>query len=294
MKVYGFEELDASLELLPLAARRALDAAGLRLSRVAWGSLSLEQRKDLARRGAEPNVDVAEVQRIARAATPPPEVVPAVADPAPDRVPEAVRAAFVDCELSDAAWAALDALDRYALAKVAGKGRAERMRRAFDEIVGLSTLSTHLSADGSVRMVDVGQKPMSPRRAVAESFVQMGSDAFTRLASGSAGKGDVLATARLAGILAAKRTPELIPLCHGIQLTKVQVDIELEAATQVVRVAAVVETFDRTGVEMEALCAAAVGALTIYDMLKAYDRGMQIGPTRLVSKSGGRSGEFTR
>ncbi|MCK6534371.1 MAG: cyclic pyranopterin monophosphate synthase MoaC [Polyangiaceae bacterium] len=143
-------------------------------------------------------------------------------------------------------------------------------------------------------MVDVGQKASTLRRALAESRVSMGAEAFARLEGASAGKGDVLATARIAGIQAAKRTSDLIPLCHAIAITHVTVEIALDAPSRTAHVQASVETFDRTGVEMEALCAASVAALTVYDMLKAYDRSMEIGPTRLLSKSGGRSGDFAR
>jgi cyclic pyranopterin phosphate synthase len=107
-------------------------------------------------------------------------------------------------------------------------------------------------------------------------------------------KGDVLGTARLAGIIAAKKTADLIPLCHPLSLTKVTLELSEDSASSAVRIEARVEAMDRTGVEMEALTAASVAALTIYDMLKAFDRGMQIGPTRLLSKSGGRSGDYAR
>ena len=143
-------------------------------------------------------------------------------------------------------------------------------------------------------MVDVGEKPASLRRAAAESRVSLNAEAVERLQSASAPKGDVLGTARLAGIMAAKRTAELIPLCHTLQLTNVSVDLRLEPAARAVLIEARVETLDRTGVEMEALVAASIAALTVYDMLKAFDRTMEIGPTRLVAKSGGRSGDFQR
>jgi cyclic pyranopterin phosphate synthase len=106
-------------------------------------------------------------------------------------------------------------------------------------------------------------------------------------------KGDVLGTARLAGIMAAKRTPDIVPLCHPIALTHVGVELELDEQQSAVRITATVEAFDRTGVEIEALHAASAAALTVYDMLKAFDRSMEIGPTRLRSKSGGRSGDFS-
>ncbi|MEI9952361.1 MAG: cyclic pyranopterin monophosphate synthase MoaC [Pseudomonadota bacterium] len=160
--------------------------------------------------------------------------------------------------------------------------------------MGHSALSTHLGPAGGARMVDVSQKTASLRRAVAESRISMSADAFTRVKTASVPKGDVLGTARLAGIMAAKRTAELIPLCHPLALTKLDLTLELDDASSAIGVRATVEAFDRTGVEMEALTAVSVAALTVYDMLKGIDRAMEIGPTRLVSKSGGRSGDFTR
>ncbi|HEX3773891.1 MAG TPA: cyclic pyranopterin monophosphate synthase MoaC [Polyangiaceae bacterium] len=161
-------------------------------------------------------------------------------------------------------------------------------------MVGQSALSTHLAPSGGARMVDVSQKPASLRQAIAETRVAMTQAAFTRVEQQSAPKGDVLGTARLAGIMAAKRTSELIPLCHPLALTKLSVELELDATSHAIVVRATVEAFDRTGVEMEALTAVSVAALTVYDMLKGIDRGMEIGPTRLLSKSGGRSGDFAR
>ena len=143
-------------------------------------------------------------------------------------------------------------------------------------------------------MVGISEKAPSVRRAVATSAVTMSAEAFGRLERADAPKGDVLSVARIAGIQAAKRTWELIPLCHPLSLTRVDVTFELEQDARRLAVCAAVEAFDRTGVEMEALTAASVAALTVYDMLKAFDRGMELGPTRLVEKSGGRSGDFAR
>jgi cyclic pyranopterin phosphate synthase len=122
----------------------------------------------------------------------------------------------------------------------------------------------------------------------------MSKSAFERLSAVDTKKGDVIGTARIAGIMAAKRTPDLIPLCHPIALSKVTVDFELDEASYAVRIVATVEALDRTGVEMESLVAASVAGLTIYDMLKSVDRGMVLGPTELLEKSGGRSGRYTR
>jgi cyclic pyranopterin phosphate synthase len=146
---------------------------------------------------------------------------------------------------------------------------------------------THLDARGHAHMVDVGGKVATMREAVAQAVVTMNRDAFAALASGTAKKGDVLATARIAGIQAAKRTAELIPLCHPIALTRVE--LELDEPRCAVRVVATAASTDRTGVEMEALVAANLAALTVYDMLKAVDRSMAIGEVVLLRKTGGKS-----
>jgi cyclic pyranopterin monophosphate synthase len=143
-------------------------------------------------------------------------------------------------------------------------------------------------------MVDVTKKPKTERRAVAAAVVRMQPETAQRIARHEAPKGEVLATARIAGIMAAKRTPELIPLCHGIALTKVTVDLEVNAAGGQVLITATAEAFDRTGVEMEAMVAASVAGLTIYDMLKGMDREMVVSEVKLLEKSGGRSGHFRR
>ena len=149
---------------------------------------------------------------------------------------------------------------------------------------------THLDEEGRARMVDVGDKDVTDRRARAEATVAMKAETMAALRAGNTPKGDVLSTARIAGIQAAKQTPSLIPLCHAIALTGVEVGFELEA-TQV-RISVEARCRDRTGVEMEAMVAASVAALTIYDMLKAVDREMVIGGVRLLEKTGGRSGHF--
>lgn len=143
-------------------------------------------------------------------------------------------------------------------------------------------------------MVSVDGKPVTHRRAVAGATVRMRPETAARLARGDTPKGEVLAAARLAGIMAAKRTPELIPLCHGVALTHVAVDLAVDEAGAAVHVTAAAEAVDRTGVEMEAMVAASVACLTLYDMLKGIDREMVLGDVRLVEKSGGRSGHFRR
>jgi cyclic pyranopterin phosphate synthase len=151
---------------------------------------------------------------------------------------------------------------------------------------------THLDAAGAANMVDVSAKAVTARAAVAEGCVVMGAETLDIIRAGDAKKGDVLGTARLAGIMAAKRTHELIPLCHPLLLTKVGVDCALDETLPGVRVTAEARVAGQTGVEMEALTAVAVACLTIYDMVKAADRAMRIEGVRLVMKEGGRSGRF--
>lgn len=151
---------------------------------------------------------------------------------------------------------------------------------------------THLSASGEAHMVDVGDKQVTSRLAVAAGSVRMKPETLAMIIAGDAKKGDVIGTARLAGIMAAKKTSELIPLCHPLNLTKVSVEIEPDDALPGVRVTATARVDGKTGVEMEALTAASVACLTVYDMAKAVDRGMEIGDIRLVEKSGGKSGDW--
>ncbi|MDZ4168572.1 MAG: cyclic pyranopterin monophosphate synthase MoaC [Coriobacteriia bacterium] len=154
---------------------------------------------------------------------------------------------------------------------------------------------THLDESGNAHMVDVAGKPVTHRRAVASGYVEMAPATSRLIAEGSAAKGDVLAVARVAGIMAAKRTSELIPLCHPIALTHVAVDLSVvSSGRHGVAITATAETDGPTGVEMEALTAVSVAALTVYDMCKAVDRGMTIQEVRLELKEGGKSGTWTR
>ena len=153
---------------------------------------------------------------------------------------------------------------------------------------------THLDSEGRVRMVDVTEKAPTVRTAVASAEVRMRPDTFDMIRSHKVKKGNVLETARIAGVMAAKRTAELIPMCHPLKLTHVQVDFEPEPREHRIAVRASVRAVGQTGVEMEALTAAAVAALTIYDMCKAHDREMTIASIELVEKSGGKSGTFRR
>jgi cyclic pyranopterin phosphate synthase len=153
---------------------------------------------------------------------------------------------------------------------------------------------THLDEHGTARMVDVGGKPQTARRAVARALVRMDPATAARVAAGDAPKGDVLGTARIAGIQAAKRAGELIPLCHPLPLDHVDVEAEVDAAAGTITLTAEARVTARTGVEMEAMTAASVAALTVYDMVKGLEKGVEIASVVLLEKSGGRSGEWRR
>jgi cyclic pyranopterin phosphate synthase len=149
---------------------------------------------------------------------------------------------------------------------------------------------THLDEAGAARMVDVGGKPATARRAVASGVITMSTAALAAIRAGNAPKGDVLSAARIAGIMAAKRTGDLIPLCHPLGLEAVNVDFDYEDSA--IRATATASLTGRTGVEMEAMVAVSVALLTIYDMAKAIDKGMVIGQVRLIAKTGGKSGDW--
>ncbi len=153
---------------------------------------------------------------------------------------------------------------------------------------------THFNEAGEARMVDVGAKAATRRRAIAEGWIRLLPATLELILTGGHKKGDVLGIARVAGIMGAKRTADLVPLCHPLALTHIRVDLEPEVETARVRCRARVETLGQTGVEMEALCAVQVALLTIYDMCKAVDKGMVIETVRLVEKLGGRSGHWRR
>jgi cyclic pyranopterin phosphate synthase len=153
---------------------------------------------------------------------------------------------------------------------------------------------THLDAEGRARMVDVGGKAETARTARAEGSITMSIEALDAIERNALAKGDAIAAARIAGIMAAKRTPELIPLCHPIALTDTGVDLEVDRSLPGIRATAWASTRGRTGVEMEALTAVTVALLTIYDMAKALDRGMEISDVRLTEKRGGKSGDWKR
>ncbi|WP_147125108.1 cyclic pyranopterin monophosphate synthase MoaC [Shimia ponticola] len=151
---------------------------------------------------------------------------------------------------------------------------------------------SHFDASGQAHMVDVSEKEITSRIAVAETTVTMASATMDHVLAGTAKKGDVLGTARLAGIMAAKKTADLIPLCHPLPITKVGIELTPDETTSTVRIEATVKTTGQTGVEMEALTAASVAALTLYDMLKAVDKNMVISGTRVILKDGGKSGRY--
>ena len=297
---FAFEEPNAALAVIPLAARRALDAAGVRLSLEAWRGLSLDERRALIAAGAGAQVDFASVEHLAERARPVPERVAPAADPEQIAAELAAAAGTRHVEL-ERAWPELTPLKRYALVKLARSRKTEaaerraRLERAFDELLPRQARNlTHLTPEGEAHMVDVSQKPATARQAIARGFVAMKPETLAALEAGNTPKGDVLAVARIAGIQAAKRTPELIPLCHAVQLTGVEVELAPSATPAGVTITATARAFDRTGVEMEALVAVSAAALTLYDMLKAVDRGMRIVNVELVAKSGGRSGDFRR
>ena len=151
---------------------------------------------------------------------------------------------------------------------------------------------THFEESGQARMVEVGTKSVTERKAVARGAISMQPETLQLVVGGDVKKGDVLGVARLSGIMAAKRTSELIPLCHPLRLTSITIDFNPDPDTSEIIIQATVNAKDRTGVEMEALVAVAAAALTIYDMCKSYDRGMIINDIRLLEKSGGKSGNY--
>ena len=151
---------------------------------------------------------------------------------------------------------------------------------------------SHFDAKGDAHMVDVSEKPVTSRIAVARGHISMQPDTFTLISEGRAKKGDVLSVARLAGIMGAKKTPDLIPLCHPLPIAKVAVELTLDPELPGVQIEATVKTTGQTGVEMEALTAVSIAALTVHDMVKAVDKGMVISDIRVVLKDGGKSGRY--
>ncbi len=281
--VFSFEDIGDDLPLLPLAARRALDVAGRRLSLSAWQRLSLPERQCLVREGSNDTVDVSAVT--AAIATAEPAASPISAD---DESRLSNRPAPLP--LSDERWAELSKLQRFAILHLVKRDNAQRLREALAEIA--PARPTHIDEHGDARMVDVGEKSITHRRAVARAVVRMKPQTAQLVTAATAPKGDVLATARIAAIMGAKRTSDLIPLCHPIALSRVDVSFDVDAPEGRITVMATADAHDRTGVEMEAMTAASVAALTIYDMLKGIEKGIVIGEIVLVEKRGGRSGHY--
>jgi cyclic pyranopterin phosphate synthase len=406
--IFPFEDVLPDFEFVPLAARRALDLAGVRLTLEAWRSLKREDRKGLAALGAPDDVDVDAVFVVAGRAHPQPTRIAPASDPDPVEPPEAlVRALGATRILDPRRWIQLRALERYALMhgyrRSVTKGVPSQLEESFDVIVcgakprpreeppheppssrdqprdptshalpsskdlpssrdpasprgqsgpspGAYSVSmsaavvdprsraaesppkpvatpigsirqpmsprspptepaitlapairdaprgpmTHLNKAGEINMVGIGSKEVTSRRAVARAAVRMRPETATLIATGAAAKGEVLAAARIAGIMAAKRTSEIIPLCHGVALTRVVIDLDVDAKTGRVRVVATAEAVDRTGVEMEAMVAVSVACLTLYDMLKSTDRDIEIESVHLVEKAGGKTGHWIR
>ncbi len=292
-RLFGFDEIDTELTLVPLAARRLLDALGAKLSLDGWQSLTIADRRVLVQLGSAAVVDEPRARDLLTRATPSPRATDPIGDPDMRAVPERVTALLgAERPLPLDVWSNLDPLERWVLDKVAQSKQFSRLPRAYDEIVRGPSKLSHLNAQGEARMVETGLKPISTRRAVATSTVTLSEAAHRALIKGNAPKGDVLGTARIAGIMAAKQTSQLIPLCHPLQLTHIELQLIPSSSEPKVELRAEVTAIDRTGVEMEAMVAVSVAALTIYDMLKAVDRGMVIGPTRLLEKSGGKGGDF--
>jgi cyclic pyranopterin phosphate synthase len=176
----------------------------------------------------------------------------------------------------------------------AGHPENERADKLAVEMIGQTGKTpTHFDSSGQVHMVDVSDKDVTERMAIAKGAVKMEPGTLKLIEKGEAAKGDVLAMAQMAGIMAAKKTPELIPLCHTLRITNVSVEFKTNKKASAIEITATVKAFEKTGVEMEALTAVAVSALTIYDMCKAVDRGMKIENVRLVKKAGGKSGTIT-
>jgi cyclic pyranopterin phosphate synthase len=292
-RLFAFDEINDKLELVPLAARRVLDALGSKLSLEGWRSLTLEDRFALVQLGSAATIEESAARLILQRANPLPRAIDPIQDPQENEIPSPVVARLPPgFLLTKVAWSALSPLERWVLDKSSKSKNVEKFSLACAEILEQKSKLSHLSEAGEAHMVATTEKTVTTRTAIATSQVTLSAEAYQMLLEGNAKKGDVLGTARIAGIMAAKQTSQLIPLCHPIQITKVE--LTLTPSDRKVLILAEVVAVDRTGVEMEAMVAASVAALTVYDMLKAVDRSMVIGPTALLRKSGGKSGEFVR
>lgn len=291
-------------EFVSLPVRRLLDHLGQKLSLDGWRSLSEARRRRLDSIGRAETIDLAAARAELEGASPVLVAIESSFDPPLDVVPSSVADGLAGhATLGLERWQRLHALERWALFRLSQRPNLDRFHQTSDAL-GLTygvppsekvaSALTHVNARGEAHMVGVGEKQPSQRRAVARSVVTMSSVAFATLRAGNAPKGDVLATSRIAGLMATKRTSELIPLCHPLALTEAAVEFEFDAAKFRVVVRVTVVATERTGVEMEALVGASIAALTLYDMLKALDRSMVIGPTELLEKSGGKSGDYRK
>jgi cyclic pyranopterin phosphate synthase len=276
-----------------MCALRALDLAGIETKSVHWAQLSVELQTQLMRLGSCEQVDrcalrtlLSNMGREANNDGPEPD-----SQHTPAGLSEALGPRR---PMSASSWAILSSLERYSLWKLLADGHYQELACAYDEIVGASGVSSHLSAQGEARMVNVSLKPVTERRALASARVRMSASTLSQLADGKASKGDVIAISRIAGIMSVKRTSDLIPLCHPVATTKASVDILVDWQLPGLVVSCEVCAVDRTGVEMEAMTGATVAALTVYDMLKGIDRAIVIETVQLELKEGGRSGRWTR
>jgi len=290
---FRFEAVADELPWLPLAARRALDVTGLKLSLAAWQALPLEARARLVLLGVPDAIACDAVRALIVDAAPAPTALEPLDELTLAGCDAPAAELLAGLRPLEATWPRLSLLARFALRHLARRGDRDRLLAAHDELVGESPLS-HLDAHGAVHMVDVGGKARSHRRAVARARVRMRPETARLVLDQNAPKGDVLATVRIAGIMAAKRTSELIPLCHPIPLSRVTIAIDVDVAGGLVTIDASAETHDRTGVEMEAMVAASLAGLTLYDMLKGVERGITLEQVVLVEKQGGRSGHYVR
>lgn len=293
LSIFTFEETE-DLALLPLSARRALDLLGKKLTLDAWKSLPRETRKELIELGAQEQISAEKISSLLLQASPSPTSMEVRADPSHEQLPEQLSAQLGPSRpLSLERWKTLRSLERYAFRHLARPERRFQACALYDEIFA-ALQPTHLDEKGEARMVDVAGKSPTKRRAIASASVKMEPAILSKITKEGAPKGDALGVARIAGIQAAKRTHELIPLCHTLHLTRVDVHFDLDIPTGTVLISVTAEAMDRTGVEMEALTGASVAALTLYDMVKGMQRDVQIGPIQLERKEGGRSGVWQR
>ncbi len=308
--VFPFEAILPEIDFLPIAARRALGHSGLRLTRDGWKSLGPSQRIQIVSLGASEKVLFDQVKSAAQQAFPMPDRMDATSDPLQNVIPLDLLRGYPFITLP--VWNNWRSLDRFAMVYLLQRSKElgdptildvayEFLSRKGESVPPISIqptsssqISTHINTQGRAQMVNVGDKAPTKRKAVATASVRMHRETLNRLVKHDTPKGEVLSVSRVAGIMAAKKTNELIPLCHSVALTNIEVLFDLDVSSSKVNVTAVAEAFDRTGVEMEAIVAASVASITIYDMLKGIDREMTIIEVQLLEKSGGKSGDYRR